>query len=224
MINLYNKFDKIDASINRWLVRYSVILLRISMGAVFFGFGVLKFFPNVSPAQSIATHTLSVMSFGLLPASVSIVFVASLECAIGLCFLTGKFLRIAVWLLLFELIGILSPLVLLPGELFTGPFHAPNLLGQYVLKDVILAGAGMVIAANLRKASLSTKYEVERERLSTSGHQMREEADPLTQPVPMPGLLKNRVIPSDDMARTILSDARENKSVSKRTISRERGA
>jgi uncharacterized membrane protein YphA (DoxX/SURF4 family) len=206
MIDLYNKLDKVDEGINRWLVRYSVILLRISMGAVFFGFGVLKFFPNVSPAQTIATQALSVMSFGLLPASVSIIFVASLECAIGLCLLTGKFLRIAVGLLFFEIIGILSPVVFLPGELFTGPFHAPNLLGQYVLKDVILAAAGMVIAATLRKAPLSTEQKVEGEKLATSGEQMREEVKSSTQPVPAYALLRNRVIPPDDTDRSILSE------------------
>ncbi len=162
MRDLYRRFDKVDASLHRWLVRYSVVLLRISLGAVFFGFGILKFFPNVSPAQSIATQTVGILSFGLAPANISAVFIATLECAIGLSFLTGKFLRISVWLLLFELIGILSPVVLLPGELFTGPFHAPNLLGQYVLKDVILAAAGMVIAATLRREQISTEQEGEK--------------------------------------------------------------
>lgn len=174
MSSLYDKFDQVDASLNRWLVRHSVTLLRISLGAVFFGFGVLKFFPNVSPAQSIATQTTEVLSFGLVPASVSMVLIATLECAIGLCFITGKFLRIAVWLLLFELIGILSPIVLLPSELFTGPFHAPNLLGQYVLKDVVLAGAGMVIAATLRRGGLNSDQEVKRDTSSTSRPQARE--------------------------------------------------
>ena len=44
-------------------------------------------------------------------------------------------------------VGILSPLVLLPERLFAGPYGAPTLEGQYVLKDVILVAAGMVIAA-----------------------------------------------------------------------------
>lgn len=178
MIGLYNRFDKVDASLNKWLLHHSVALLRISLGAVFFGFGVLKFFPNVSQAQSIATQTVAIISFGLVPTSVSIVLIAALECAIGLCFLTGKFLRIAVWLLLFELIGILSPIVLLPGELFTGPFHAPNLLGQYVLKDVVLAGAGLVIAATLRRGRLSTEQEVERDTISMGRPQVKEEVRP----------------------------------------------
>ena len=41
------------SAVDDWLERYSIVLLRISMGAVIFGFGVLKYFPGVSPAQSI---------------------------------------------------------------------------------------------------------------------------------------------------------------------------
>lgn len=157
MMKAYNRFDQVDAAINRWLVTYSIVLLRVSLGAVFLGFGVLKFFPHVSPAEGLAVETTNILFFGLLSSRFAMVLVASLECLIGLSFLTGKLLRIAVWLLGFELIGILSPLILLPGYLFTGPFHAPNIEGQYVLKDVILASAGMVIAATLRGGHLTTE-------------------------------------------------------------------
>jgi uncharacterized membrane protein YphA (DoxX/SURF4 family) len=145
---------RVVARLELWLVRHSIGALRISMGAVFFGFGVLKFFPDVSPAQRLTTEIMNMLSFGLVPASVSIVLVASLECAIGLCLLTGRWLRIGVWLLGLEVVGILLPLVLVPGELFSGPSHAPNLKGQYVLKDVVLAGAAMVIAATMRGGHL----------------------------------------------------------------------
>ena len=176
MRDLSGKFERVDAGLNRWLMHHSIMLLRISLGAVFFGFGVLKFFPNLSPAQSIAIQTMKIITFGIVPPGVTIVFVACLECAIGLCFITGKFLRIAVWLLLFELIGILSPLVLLTSELFTGPFHAPNLLGQYVLKDVVLVAAGMVIAATLRGGHLVIERKVEKDALSMDRVQAREKA------------------------------------------------
>ena len=46
--------DAAEAAIHRWLMRYSIIALRISMGAVYFGFGILKYFPGVSPAQDLA--------------------------------------------------------------------------------------------------------------------------------------------------------------------------
>ena len=56
-------------------------------------------------------------------------------------------MRVAVWLLATEFVGILSPLVLLSGRLFAGPHHAPALEGRYCLKDIILVAAARVIAA-----------------------------------------------------------------------------
>ena len=77
----------------------------------------------------------------------SIVAIATLECFIGISLIAGRWMRLAIWLLAIQFVGILSPLVLLPGRLFAGPYGAPTLEGQYVLKDVILVAAGMVIAA-----------------------------------------------------------------------------
>ncbi len=129
------------------LVAHSVAVLRVAVGAVFLGFGVLKYFPGVSPAENLTKVTTHVLTFGLVPGGVSLMTIATLECFIGVCLLSGRWMRLAIWLLMIELIGILAPLALLPGRLFAGPYHAPTLEGQYVLKDVILAGAGMVIAA-----------------------------------------------------------------------------
>jgi 4-hydroxy-3-methylbut-2-enyl diphosphate reductase len=40
-----------EAVATEWLARHSVDLLRVSLGLVFLGFGVLKFFPGLSPAE-----------------------------------------------------------------------------------------------------------------------------------------------------------------------------
>ncbi len=144
---LANRFIAIENLIHRELVRYSLTALRVSVGAVFLGFGVLKYFPGVSPAEDLAIKTTDQLTFGLVPGSIAIVAIATLECFIGLCFLSGRWMRLAIWLLAAEFIGILSPIVLLTGRLFSGPHHAPTLEGQYVLKDIILVTAGMVIAA-----------------------------------------------------------------------------
>jgi uncharacterized membrane protein YkgB len=137
----------VEIGVATWLARYSVDLLRISLGLVFFGFGALKFVPGLSPAETLATQTLQVMTFGLVPDQVGLIFVASLETVIGVLLLTGRWMRPALVLLAFELVGILSPLVLLPGEMFRGALFAPTLEGQYVLKDVIVVAAGLVVAA-----------------------------------------------------------------------------
>ncbi len=52
-------------------------------------------------------------------------------------------------LLAFQMVGAMSPLVLFPGELFGGSFHAPTLEGQYIIKDVALISAGLVLGSTL---------------------------------------------------------------------------
>lgn len=51
---LLNRFVRLENRIHRELIRYSLVALRVSVGAVFLGFGVLKFFPGVSPAAALA--------------------------------------------------------------------------------------------------------------------------------------------------------------------------
>lgn len=111
-------------------------MLRVAVGPVFLGFGVLQYFPGASPAENLTKAPTHIMFFGLVSGGVSIVAVATLECFIGACLIAGRFMRAAIWLLAIEFAGILAPVVLLPGRLFAGPHHALTLEGQYVLKDV----------------------------------------------------------------------------------------
>ena len=141
--------------VHGWLMRFSITALRVTMGVVFLGFGALKLVPGLSPAEDLVESTLAVISFGLVPDGVGLVLTALLECAIGISLIAGRGLRLTVYLLAVELLGILSPLVLLPGRLFNGPGNAPSLEGQYVLKDIVLVAAAMVIATQFRGASIT---------------------------------------------------------------------
>lgn len=138
--------------IDGWLARHSITVLRWTLGVVFLVFGFLKFFPGVSPAEYVATETTSMLTFGLVGSGPALIGVALLECTIGVCLLSGRFLGVGLALLGVAFVGILSPLVLLADELFTGPSNAPNLLGQYVFKDVILVAAALVVVARARGA------------------------------------------------------------------------
>jgi putative oxidoreductase len=147
MSRMYPRFLHLENILHHQFVAHSVAVLRIAIGVIFLGFGVLKCFPGVSPAQGLAEATTHILFFGLSPGRVAIIGIASLECFIGASLIAGRPMRLALWALAAEFVGILSPLVLLTGRLFSGPHHAPTLEGQYVLKDVILVGAAMVIAA-----------------------------------------------------------------------------
>ncbi len=147
MRGLIRRFERLENRLHHTLVVHSITILRIAVGAVFLGFGVLKFFPGVSPAQNLTETATHLLTFKVVPGSVAIVFVAAVECFIGICLLANRWMRLAVWLLVGELIGVLSPLALVPQRLFSGPHDAPTLEGQYVLKDIVLVAAGMVIVA-----------------------------------------------------------------------------
>lgn len=136
--------------LDAWLARYSYPLLRISMGLVIFGFGFLKFFWGVSPAQDIVLHVSHIVTFGLVPDHVMMVVFATVETVLGLSLITGWGLRYLVYPLTGWACAILLPVLLFPGQLFSGPDHAPTLAGQYVLKDIILLAACLVIMAKVR--------------------------------------------------------------------------
>src|SRR3990172_1562602 len=86
-------YDRLDTNLPRWMARHGVILLRVSLGIVFLWFGALKFFPNVSPAQELATRTMDALTLGMVPPAVSLPVLAALECLIGIGLLSGIFMR-----------------------------------------------------------------------------------------------------------------------------------
>ncbi len=106
---LYRRFNQIDTRTTEWMARNGIMLLRSSLGVVYFWFGFLKFFPGLSPAQDLATRTISTLSFGLIPASVSIVLLATWESLIGLGLVIGKQLRVILLLLFLQMVGTVLP-------------------------------------------------------------------------------------------------------------------
>lgn len=143
--------DNIVKGLTVWLARNSIGILRVSLGLVFLAFGVLKFFPDASPAQALVERTLDTLTFGLLSGETALLVTAVAECFIGLTLVTGKLVRAGLVVLAGSLIGIMSPLVLFFGDLFPG---TPTLEAQYVFKDIVLAAAGLVIAARTLGARL----------------------------------------------------------------------
>lgn len=150
MQNLKELYLRTDERLTEWMARYGIVLLRTSLGVVFFWFGVLKFFPGLSPAQDLAARTITVLTFGLVPPTVSIPVLAAWECLIGLGLITGFFMRGTLALLWLQMLGTITPLFFFPSEVFTQIPYAPTLEGQYIIKNVVLISAGLVIGATVR--------------------------------------------------------------------------
>jgi uncharacterized membrane protein YphA (DoxX/SURF4 family) len=144
------------------MARHGVRLLRISLGAVFFWFGFLKFFPGLSPATELATKTIRVLTLGAIPSGVAIAVLATWESLIGLGLIFGVAMRATLALLFVQMIGTVLPLVFFPNEVFTRIPYAPTLEGQYIIKNVVLVSAAIVIGATVRGGGLVAEPEVAR--------------------------------------------------------------
>ena len=153
-------FNRIDTVVTKWMALNGVALLRISLGIVFLWFGVLKFFPNLSPAQELAARTIATLSFGVVQPSVSVPVLALWETVIGLGLISGMFMRATLALLALQMLGTITPLFLFPNETFTVFPIAPTLEGQYIIKNVVLVSAAIVIGATVRGGNLVAEKEI----------------------------------------------------------------
>jgi uncharacterized membrane protein YphA (DoxX/SURF4 family) len=161
MQNLNTLFNRVDIRITHWMARYSIVILRVSLGIIFFWFGVLKFFPGFSPAQDLATRTIDILTFGLIPANVSIFILAAWECLIGLGLITGVFMRVTLLLLFSQMIGTITPIFFFPQEVFTHIPYAATLEGQYIIKNLVLISSGLVLGATVRGGGLVAEPKTE---------------------------------------------------------------
>jgi uncharacterized membrane protein YkgB len=153
MSDLKTAFEKTDSAITKWMSLHGIQLLRISLGIVFLWFGVLKFFPGTSPAEQLATKTILVLTFGFVKPAVSIYLLASLEVLIGIALILRIFLRTTLFLLFAQMLGTVTPLFLFPDETFSSFPLVPTLEGQYIIKNIILVSAGIVIGSTVRRKS-----------------------------------------------------------------------
>ena len=119
--------------------------IRLSIGFIYFYFGFLKFFPDLSPAELIASQTVMKMTFFALDATTALWLLAIMECTIGLCFLFNVGLRWLFFLYLFHQISTFMPLVVYPEFTFKIAPFAPTLEGQYILKNLTFVAIGWVV-------------------------------------------------------------------------------
>ena len=142
--------EPVDIRLTGWMARHSILLTRIALGIIFTWFGALKFFPALSPAEELAARTIERLTGGAVAAPASLYLLATWEVLIGLGLLTGRLLRLTLLLLFVQMIGTLLPLVFFPSETFTRFPFAPTLEGQYIIKNLVLIGAGLVVGATVR--------------------------------------------------------------------------
>ena len=119
-------------------------LLAISIGIIYLWFGILKFFPELSPADGLAKQTISVLTFGIIPEKISILLLAILEVGIGTLLIFNYQLKKVIIIALIHLMMTFIPILFFPDTSFEAPFVL-TLLGQYIVKNIVIICALLFI-------------------------------------------------------------------------------
>lgn len=130
-------------------------LVRIPLFIIFFWFGFLKII-HLSPAQQLVKDTVFWMP--LLDASTWTVIIGFWEVLISVFFLSKKTTFIAMILLFMQMTGTFLPLVILPEVTFqnSNPL-LPTLEGQYIIKNIIIITAALIIGRTQLKVKIFDK-------------------------------------------------------------------
>lgn len=156
-MNLRNRtFHKIDIRVTGWMAANGLRLLRWSIGIIFLWFGALKFFKGMSPAEELAIITIHELSFGLLPEGFIIYGLAGWEVLIGAGLLFNLFMRETLLLLFLQMLGTFSPVFLYPEKVFAIFPFSLTLEGQYIIKNLVIVSAGIVLGATVRGGKIES--------------------------------------------------------------------
>jgi uncharacterized membrane protein YkgB len=142
--------NKIDERIAAFMRRWGMVAVRISFGIIFIWFGILKPI-GLSAAEPLVKATVQWLP--LLQPAAWVVLIGWWEVAIGIAFLFRKTTRIAIALLFLQMIGTFMPLVLLPAVTFQYGHipYAPTMEGQYIIKNLLIIAAALVVGGTVRK-------------------------------------------------------------------------
>ena len=143
-------FDALDRRISTAMWNWGSTALRVSLGVIFVWFGILKPL-GISPAEPLVLATVKWLPLLDPPAWVAVI--GWWEVVIGISFLFRRTVRIAIALLALQMVGTLMPLFLLPAVTFQeGRIpYGPTLEGQYIIKNLLIISAALVIGGTLRK-------------------------------------------------------------------------
>lgn len=125
--------------------KHNVTLMRIALSIVYIWFGALKIF-GMSPAGELVEKTV----YWFRP-EIFIPILGICEVIIGLGLLVKRFIPITIVLLLLHMAVTFFPVFILQTVCFDSFPYCPTLVGQYIIKNLVLVSGALVIAGKFNK-------------------------------------------------------------------------
>ena len=138
-------YDELDIFITKFMSKWGITFLRYSLGVIYIWFGILKPF-GLSPAQELVENTV----YWFDNPKTFIPILGWWEVVIGLTMCIKPLIRVSIFLLFIQMPGTFLPLILLPEVCFSNFPFGLTLEGQYIIKNLIIISAGLVVGSTVR--------------------------------------------------------------------------
>jgi uncharacterized membrane protein YkgB len=133
-------FNSLYFSFSKKMEKHSVTIMRIALAIVYIWFGGLKIF-GMSPAGELVEQTV----YWLKP-EIFVPILGLCEVIIGIGLLVKRLIPYTIVLLLLHMSATLFPIFILKTICFDSFPYCPTLVGQYIIKNLVLIAGALVIA------------------------------------------------------------------------------
>ena len=139
-------YNELDIFITKFMSKWGITFLRYSLGLIYIWFGILKPF-GLSPAQELVENTV----YWFDNPKTFVPILGWWEVIIGLTMCIKPLIRVSIFLLFIQMPGTFLPLILLPEVCFNNFPFGLTLEGQYIIKNLIIISAALVVGSTVRK-------------------------------------------------------------------------
>ena len=140
-------WQRLDSLVAGFMETHGITLLRLAVALIFIWFGALKVVDR-SPVADLVADTVY-----WVPSGFFVRFLGVWEIAVGVGLLVPIALRLTLLLFWAQMAGTFLVLVIHPGLSFQGNnLLLLTLTGEFVIKNLVLITAGLVIGSTVRHA------------------------------------------------------------------------
>jgi uncharacterized membrane protein YkgB len=133
-------FNSLYFSFSKKMDKHSITIMRFALAIVYIWFGALKIF-GMSPAGDLVEQTV----YWFKP-ELFIPVLGFCEVIIGFGLLIKRFIPYTIVLLLLHMSATLFPVFILRASCFDAFPYCPTLVGQYIIKNLVLIAGALVVA------------------------------------------------------------------------------
>jgi len=120
-------------------------IFSASIGIIYLWFGALKFLHSYSPAEALALQTINKLTFNLLADNFSLLTLAVWECFIGIALIFRLWMKPVLIIMFVHMFFTFAPFVFFPAVTFSHPPFGFSLVGQYIMKNIVIISGGYLL-------------------------------------------------------------------------------